>query len=56
MFKKNKRKYIKLGNVIDKKKEIKQVSSSPIFDGEKICKAFNQIKVEEVIYVKRRTK
>ena len=48
MFKKNKRKYIKLGNVMDKKKEIKQEKPNPTFDGEKFYKAFNEIKIEEV--------
>lgn len=48
MFKKNKRKYIKLGNVMDKKKERIQEKTNPTFDGEKFYKAFNEFKVEKV--------
>lgn len=48
MFKKNKRKYIKLGNVMDRKKERKQEKPNPVFDGENFYKDFNEIKVEEV--------
>lgn len=48
MFKKNKRKYIKLGYVTDKKKEQerkqKQQRCNLVFDGENFYKDFNEFK------------